>query len=234
MFITDLLYLISSRAYELFNYTMDAEDLYILTLLLVGEEGVEAANRDKAVDDAKSGLKKVADEIGETLVDTVVSEVADDKKEGDEEEKADEGFDEEALGKEITEKDIEAILETQSEKDPLEGMGTGARRRARRATKFASGILPKTSGRKTKRLKTIGDMLGISGIAKGLNKEITELERKLRERNDDFDKMKREFDFVILQRKKLTKNLSDARFLQKRLQKEKLAFEAKRDDLRIN
>ena len=236
------------RAYELFNYTMDAEDLYLLTLLLVGEEGVEAADVDKAVDDAKSAVEKVAEAVGEAVVDTVASEVAEDKKK-DEEFIEEEDFDEEAFDGEISEDDLDDIDfgdldEDEDDEDPLAGMGTGARRRARRGlleritsdlprkkTKFASGILPTVSGARGKRLKTIGDMLGISGVAKGLNKEITELERKLRERNNDFEKQTRKLKSVQNLYADTEKSYNKSLELSRELQADKVAFETKRAEL---
>lgn len=253
MFITDLLYLISSRAYELFNYTMDAEDLYLLTLLLVGEEGVEAADVVEAVEEAKSGLEEVAEAVGEALVDTGEPEPAENKKEGEEEEEA-EDFDEEAFDGEISADDLESIDlgdgeieildEDEGDEDPMAGMGTGASRRARRGllerigsdlprkkTKFASGILPTVSGARGKRLKTIGDMLGISGVAKGLNKEITELERKLRERNTDFEKQTRKLKSLQGLYADTENAFNKSLALSRELQEDKVAFETKRAEL---
>ena len=232
MFITDLLYLISSRAYELFNYTMDAEDLYLLTLLLVGEDGVEAAEEDeeaKGDEEAEGPLE----EIAEVLVETVASEAAEDKEEGDEEEEA-EDFDEEAFDGDISPEDLESIDlgdldEDEGDEDPMAGMGTGARRRGRKARRFTSGILPKTSGRKTKRLKTIGDMLGISGVAKGLNKEITKLERELENEQEKLKALDRKNFAIMAVNKNLNAGIENAVKLRKDMKDEydKLVAEQK-------
>jgi len=194
LFISDLLYLIASRAYELFNYSMDSEDLLLLTVLLMGDEGAVADDEDEEPEEPPEPAVPAG-----ARFDPAAAGMAEEEAGEEAEEEAEEEAGEEAEEEVIEVEELPDTTEVKPEEEPAEEeadgddisniMNTGDdSRRARR------GILPRPKNsrrRNQKTLRTVGDLIGISGVVSGQAKEITELERQLQTQKDRYDQQVR-------------------------------------------
>ena len=197
LFISDLLYLIASRAYELFNYSMDSEDLLLLTVLLLGdqEDGDGDDDDDDDDDDDEDNVEVVEDEEPEVMAAPGFDDAAAALEDGEGE--AEEEAEEEELP-DTREDEAEADEEAGEDEDlvpPREGgnfMNIGDQGDSRRASR---GILPRPKNSRRKKqgtLRTVGDLIGISGVVSGQAKEITKLKRDIQTKQDDVDRLKRD------------------------------------------
>ena len=143
----DLLYLIATRTQELFDYAMDAEDLLLLAVLLVGN----------------------AEEMPEDEEEEGEGEEDEGEEEEDEEEEEEEEM-EEAVPEGDAEVAAQQQLREMFAREGAQAAGEEEERRARR-----KGILPTVRGRE-RPLKTIGGLIGIGDATSKLRSRVAELE----------------------------------------------------------